>query len=150
MNRRQQIALTTDEVNEFLAQPHKASLATIDKDGFPHVVAMGYLFRDGALYMTSYGKAQKVLNIRRNPKVGVMVETGNAYANFRGVMIRGTCEIIEDRETVARMMRGMAGSQPSENSPPKEAINSAPKRVLLKITPLKISSWDHSKLGGRY
>lgn len=151
MNRRQLIALTPDEINAFLSEPHKASLATIDKDGYPHVVAMGYLFKDGVIYMTSYGKAQKILNIRRNPKVGVMVEIGNAYANFRGVMIRGTCEIIEDRETVARTMRELGQSQADKTaSPPKEAMSSAPKRVLLKITPVKISSWDHTKLGGRY
>ena len=68
MNRRQQIELTPEEQTAFLKQPHKAALATIDKDGFPHVVAMGYLAKDGAIYMTSYGKAQKVRNIRRNPK----------------------------------------------------------------------------------
>ncbi|MGH7838983.1 MAG: pyridoxamine 5'-phosphate oxidase family protein, partial [Candidatus Binataceae bacterium] len=111
MNRRQQIQLTAAEQAEFLKQPHKAALATLDQDGFPHVVAMGYLARDGAIYMTSYGKAQKVLNIRRNPKVGVMIETGQSYSDFRAVMIRGLCEIIEEPEVVARTMRELAGNQ---------------------------------------
>ena len=53
---------------------------------------MGYRYKDGVIYMTSYGKAQKVVNVRRNPKVGVMVEVGERYADFRGVMIRGHCE----------------------------------------------------------
>jgi PPOX class probable F420-dependent enzyme len=149
MNRRQQIQLTPAELTAFLAQPHKAALATIDKDGFPHVVAMGYLAKDGAIYMTSYGKAQKVINIRRNPKVGVMIETGQNYADFIGVLLRGTCEIIEDPETVARFMRELGGNQPKDAAP-RAAASSAPKRVVLKITPLKISSWDHRKLGGKY
>ena len=46
--------------------------------------------------MTSYGKAQKVVNIRRNPKVGIMVESGGAYAELKGVMVRGDCELIEE------------------------------------------------------
>jgi PPOX class probable F420-dependent enzyme len=149
MNRRQQIQLTPAEQEEFLGQPHKASLATIDKDGFPHVVAMGYLAKGGIIYMTSYGKAQKVLNVRRNPKVGVMIETGQAYAEFRGVMIRGSCEIIEEPATVARTMRELAGNQ-TKGAAPRDALSSAPKRVLLKITPQKIASWDHTKLGGKY
>jgi PPOX class probable F420-dependent enzyme len=149
MNRRQQIQLTPVEMTEFLAQPHKAALATVDKDGFPHVVAMGYMAKDGAIYMTSYSKAQKVLNIRRNPKVGVMIETGKAYADFVGVLIRGTCEIIEEPEVVARTMRQLAGNQ-GEGAAPSGAVNSAPKRVVLKITPHKVSSWDHRKLGGKY
>ena len=149
MNRRQQIQLTPTELTAFLARPHKAALATIDKDGYPHVVAMGYLAKDGVIYMTSYGKAQKVLNIRRNPKVGVMIETGQTYADFIGVLLRGTCEIIEDPETVARTLRELGGNQP-QGAAPRAAASSAPKRVVLKITPLKISSWDHRKLGGKY
>ena len=64
---------------------------------------MNYVVKDGAFYMTSYGKAQKVLNVRRNPKVGVMVETGDSYAELRGVMVRGHCEIIEGAEAVKAM-----------------------------------------------
>ena len=70
--RRQQIQLSPDEQAAFFRERKKAALATIDKDGFPHVVAMNYLARDGAFYMTS--KAQKVVNIRRNPKVALMIE----------------------------------------------------------------------------
>jgi hypothetical protein len=30
------------------------------------------------------------------------------------------------------------------------AVASAPKRVVLKIVPEKVISWDHRKLGGKY
>jgi nitroimidazol reductase NimA-like FMN-containing flavoprotein (pyridoxamine 5'-phosphate oxidase superfamily) len=100
MNRRQQIQLSPDEQAALFRERKKAALATIDKDGFPHVVAMNYFAKDGAFYMTSYGKAQKVVNVRRNPKAALMVETGDTYAELRGVMIRGRCEILEDPDTV--------------------------------------------------
>lgn len=150
MKRRQQIQLTPQEQAAFLKEPHKAALATIDKNGFPHVVAMGFLAKDGLIYMTSYAKAQKVLNIRRNPKVAVMVESGKTYGDFRGVMLRGMCEIIEDPVVVEKTMRELSGNQGSSSGVPKGAISSAPKRALLKITPVKSSSWDHTKLGGKY
>ena len=95
-NRRQQIQLSPDEQAAFFRERKKAALATIGQDGFPHVVAMNYFARDGAFYMTSYGKAQKVVNIRRNPRVALMIEAGDEYAELRGVMIRGRCEILED------------------------------------------------------
>jgi nitroimidazol reductase NimA-like FMN-containing flavoprotein (pyridoxamine 5'-phosphate oxidase superfamily) len=69
-NRRQLIQLTPEQQAAFLGHHHKAAFATIDKDGFPHVVGMNYVVKDGAFYMTSYGKAQKVLNVRRNPQGG--------------------------------------------------------------------------------
>jgi PPOX class probable F420-dependent enzyme len=149
MSRRDEIEFTTQELAEFLARPHKAALATIDKNGFPHVVAMGYRYKDGIIYMTSYRKAQKVLNARRNPKVGVMVEVGDRYSEYRGVMIRGICEVIDDPQVVRETMRGV-GESATNAGVPSGAASSVPKRVVLKITPQKIASWDHGKLGGRY
>src|ERR1041385_2278988 len=98
---RPDIRLTQDEQAAFLRANRKCALATIDQHGFPHVVAMNFRERDGAYYMTSYGKAQKVVNIRRNPKVAIMVESGGGYAELKGVMVRGECEIIDDPATVA-------------------------------------------------
>lgn len=149
MNRRQHIQLSPDEQAAFLREHHKAALATVDQDGFPHVVGMNYFVKDGALYMTSYGKAQKVVNIRRNPKVGVMVESGHTYSELRGVMVRGHCEIIEELEAVKAAFASMTEGR-GTGTPSREAVQSAPKRVVLKIVPHKVISWDHSKLGGRY
>jgi nitroimidazol reductase NimA-like FMN-containing flavoprotein (pyridoxamine 5'-phosphate oxidase superfamily) len=148
MAQRPDIRLTPDEQTAFLRANRKAALATLDQHGFPHVVAMNFVVRDGAYYMTSYGKAQKVMNIRRNPKVGVMVETGGAYAELKGVMVRGDCELIEEPERVAEVLLWLGEGR--STSRPAGAVRSAPKRVALKIIPRKTMTWDHSKLGGRY
>ncbi len=145
---RPDIRLTPDEQAAFLREHRKCALATVNQHGFPHVVAMNFTVRDGAFYMTSYGKAQKVVNIRRNPKVGVMVEAGGAYAELKGVMVRGDCEIIEDPHTVGEVLSWLGVGRTAER--PAGAARSAPKRVVLKITPHNLTSWDHSKLGGRY
>ena len=150
MNRRQQIRLSPDEQTAFFRERKKAALATIDKDGFPHVVAMNYVARDGAFYMTSYGKAQKVLNVRRNPKVALMVETGDSYAELRGVMIRGHCEVLDDPDAVKAAFASRADAQENPSPVQPGAVASAPKRVVLKIVPEKVISWDHRKLGGKY
>jgi len=148
-NRRQEIQLTPEEQAAFLRQHHKAAFATIDKDGFPHVVGMNYVVKDSAFYMTSYGKAQKVLNVRRNPKVGLMVETGDSYAELRGVMVRGHCEIIEDPEAVKATFAFRAEERDTR-APTPGALASAPKRVVLKVLPRRVTSWDHRKLRGGY
>jgi PPOX class probable F420-dependent enzyme len=150
MNRRRQIQLSPDEQITFLREHRKGALATIGKDGFPHVVAMNFLAKDGVFYMTSYGKAQKVMNIRRNPKVALMAETGDNYAELRGVMIRGGCEIIEGADAVRQVFAAMAQARGAPAERPRGSADSAPKRVVLKIVPQKVTSWDHRKLGGAY
>jgi len=149
-DRRQQIRLSPDEQAAFFRERKKAALATIDKDGFPHVVAMNYFARDGAFYMTSYGKAQKVVNIRRNPKVALMMEAGDDYAELRGVMIRGRCEILEGEDAVRAAFEGRTVAQANPSPPQPGAVASATKRVVLKIVPDKVVSWDHRKLGRKY
>lgn len=150
MSARPDIRLTPAEQAAFLDRPLKAALATVDQDGFPHVVAMSFLARDGAIYMTSYAKAQKVLNVRRNPKVAVMIEDGRQYAEFRGVMIRGHGEIIDDAALAAGVIRAIAAKRAEPGPETTGATASAAKRVVLKITPEKTVTWDHAKLAGRY
>ena len=146
--RRRQIALSEEEQAEFLRANRKAALATLDKEGFPHLVAMTFGVRDGVYYMTSYAKAQKVLNVRRDPKVGLMVEAGGSYAELKGVMVRGHCEIIEGEDAVRDAWEVISGATATPRR--RETNDSAAKRVVLKVTPHKTVTWDHSKLGGRY
>ena len=150
MKTRPDIRLSAEEQAQFLRENRKCALATLDKDGFPHVVAMNFVVRDGAYWMTSYGKAQKVVNIRRDPKVALMVETGTAYAELNGVMVRGHCEIVEGQDAVRQVFAWSAEARGDTYKRPTGASDSAPKRVVLKIMPHKTITWDHSKLGGRY
>src|ERR1044072_2734418 len=101
MNRQNQIKMSPEERHKFLTdKERRMMLGTIDKDGFRHAVAMAYMVKDGCVYMTSFRKAQKVVNARRNPKVAVLVESGLKYNELRGVMIRGNCEIVDDADEV--------------------------------------------------
>ena len=145
---RPDISLSPDEQAVFMRENRKAALATIDKEGFPHLVAMTYAVRDGAFYMTSYRKAQKVVNIARNPRVALMVEAGGAYAELRGIMIRGTGEIIDDPAAVNEVFAMLA--EDSGRGRRTESVASAPKRVVLRVVPEKVVTWDHTKLGGRH
>ena len=150
MSPRPNIELTAEEQAAFLIERRKCALATYGPDGFPHIVAMNFFVKKDAYWMTSYGKAQKVLNIRRNPKVALMIEAGDAYGELRGMMIRGVCEIVEDPDAVLVALTNRADAGGNRRSPNAGAVASAPKRVLLKVIPHKVTSWDHRKLGGRY
>src|SRR5262249_2959465 len=69
---------------------------------------------------------------------------------LRGVMIRGRCEILEDESSVRTAFKARARAQANASPVQPGALASAPKRVVLKIVPEKVISWDHRKLGGRY
>ena len=92
MSRRNAIQLSESERTEFLAQQRTIVLSTIDRHGYPHSVAMWYAMEDGCCVMTTYAKAQKAVNIRRNPKV--LWGLSNAQLASAGSILAGIAIVI--------------------------------------------------------
>ena len=155
MKQRDAIALSADEQKEYIANARTLTLCTNGPRGYPHAVAMWFAVDDeGALWMSTYRKSQKAVNIRRDPKVALHIESGQTYDTLKGVLIRGDAEIVDDEQlvyhTILSVHQKMSGAFP-DGAGVEEAIRwQARKRVALKITPRRVSSWDHSKLGGGY
>lgn len=152
-SRRADIALTEEEKQKFMEDGWTLQVASIGPGGYPHMVAMWYVMVDGKIHFTTFGKSQKVLNLRRDPKISVMLESGKGYAELRGLVIEGTGTILEDTPFTAKIM-GMVGQKyngiPAPTETPEAALKVASKRVVIRIDPVDIYSWDHTKLGGRY
>lgn len=150
MDRRKSIQLTPEEIRHFMDEGRTAMLATNGRDGYPHLIAMWYALKDGDIVMTTYGKSQKAVNIKRDGRATMMWEAGTGYNKLRGLMIRGHAEIVEDVKFTAEVLRlvGKKMSGSSDVSPEQNrALEAqATKRVVIRFHPEKFSSWDHSKL----
>jgi PPOX class probable F420-dependent enzyme len=144
--------MTDAEVAEFLAGARTLQVASINADGTPHLVAMFFVMVDGEVGFWTYGKSQKVVNVRRDPRLTVMVETGQAYDELKGVTISGRGRIVEDRDDVLAFGERLYPRYFGELNDAARAgvaITGA-KRVVIMVEPLKVVSWDHTKLGGTY
>ena len=79
-NDRATIALTPDEVAEFLGSARTMVLVTLGPDGVPDPVPMWFVTDDdGAVWMRTYAKSQKVRNLERDPRFSALVESGERY-----------------------------------------------------------------------
>ena len=152
MPRKDDIRMSKDEIRDYLREGHTMTLVTNGARGFPHAVAMFYsLDEDLTVRFATYGSSQKVKNIERDPRVTLLVETGTAYSELRGVMIEGRARIETDLErTVATMLEANSGTgspMPDiEQIPHDVKVRMAGKRVLVCIEPQRFVSWDHGKL----
>ncbi len=151
-SRRSEIEMTPEEVQAFLAEEKTMDVATIGKDGRPHLVAMWYAVLDGAPVFWTYGRSQKVVNLERDPRLTCLVEAGEVYAELRGTELIGTATLLPDYDDVLRI--GLAvgerytGPVTDEARPFLEA--QARKRVAVRVDVERTVSWDHRKLGGGY
>lgn len=152
-SRRNDIAMTPEEQAQFLADGWTLQVASVGPKGFPHLVAMWYVIDGGSIVFTTFGKSQKILNLRRNPKMTVMLEAGRGYAELRGLVIEAEAELGDDPRETARIM-GLVGAKyngiPVPTDTPEAALRAASKRVTVRVKPIDVYSWDHRKLGGRY
>lgn len=152
-SRRSDIALTEDEQRQMLDEGWTLQVASIGPKGFPHLVAMWYVVVDGVINFTTFRKSQKVLNLKRDAKITVMLESGKLYNELKGLVIEGEAEVVDDLDTTARIMSLVGNKYQGMPIPTESAAAVSPmasKRVTIRVKPVDIYSWDHSKLGGRY
>lgn len=150
-NRRAEIQMSEGEILAFLERSRTATMATIGPNGFPHLVAMWYGLIDGRIYFETKTKSQKSMNLRRDPRVSVMVEAGDTYDQLRGVAIEGTAHLIDDPTSeeywaaAVSVFERYNGPYTDETRPLVAAMMN--KRVVVRIDPIRARSWDHRKLG---
>ena len=149
-SQRELIRMTDDKVAAFLAERRTLHVATLNRDGSPHLVPMYFLVVDGRVAFWTYTKSQKIRNLHRDPRITVMVEDGEAYGELRGVQIAGRAELTSDPALVAafgeRLFPRYFG--PLDEAARAYVASAAAKRTLVTVHPTRVVSWDHRRLGG--
>ncbi len=145
--------MSAEEVAAFLREQRVVICATNGHHGWPHLMPLWYLMRDGEIWSWTYAKSQKVRNLERDSRATLQVEDGEEYQELRGVMIEAQTVIYRDTDVVAEFggqlfQRYGAGAGGPEFEQMIRA--QAAKRVALQFVPERIASWDHRKLGGVY
>ena len=118
VNRRAAIRMTDEEARAFLDEQRTVICATNGHDGLPHLMPLWYVVRGGTLWAWTYAKSQKAKNLERDPRATLQVETGDAYEELRGLMLR----------TEAVLHRDADGARASSTSSPPATRRRAPTR----------------------
>lgn len=148
-NQRSQVAMTDDEILEFIPTQRTANLVTLGATGHPHAIAMWFAFIDGVIWFETKAKAQKTVNLRRDPRATVLIEDGLTYDSLRGVSLEGHCEVIDDPDALwavgVSVWERYNGPYTDEVKPFVEMMLN--KRVAIRFDVERTRSWDHRKLG---
>jgi PPOX class probable F420-dependent enzyme len=151
VNQRALIKMTPEEIEAFLAERHNMTMCTLNHDGTIHAVAMWYGFLEGCLAIETKAKSQKAKNLRRDPRMTVLVEKGDDYDELRGVELVGEAEIVEEPERLKALgisvFERYYGPYSEESSQFVEAMLN--KRIVVKLHVRRTVSWDHRKLGSQ-
>ncbi len=155
-SRREQIQLSEAEIRDFLREQRTMTIVSNGPGGFPHPMPMWFCRdADGAIRMTTFRKSQKIANLRRDPRVALLVESGVEYQELKGVVLYGQAELLDDPDLIRDTMLRASGRDAPDTPEARRALEAifasqVPKRLCIRVRPTRIVSWDHAKLAGVY
>jgi Pyridoxamine 5'-phosphate oxidase len=145
------IAMSAEEMDWFLGAQRTCRVATVGPGG-PHVSPVWFAWDGRALWIYSLTRSQRWANVSRDPRVAVVADAGHHYHELRGVEIEGEAAAVgpvprtggDDPDTpeLAGPERLMAAKYFGSGGMIHDG-----RHAWLRITPLKIVSWDFRKLG---
>jgi Pyridoxamine 5'-phosphate oxidase len=148
--RGQVIAMDASELDSFLGEQRTCRVATAGPGG-PHVAPVWFVWDGRALWLYSLTRSQRWANLSRDPRVAAVADAGHHYHELRGVEIEGEAAVVGP---VPRTV----GEEPGTPELAEPELLMAAKyfggagmthdgrHAWLRITPLKIVSWDFRKL----
>ncbi|TSA17703.1 MAG: pyridoxamine 5'-phosphate oxidase family protein [Nitrosopumilales archaeon] len=137
---------------EFLNQQETGRICSIDKDGYPQIIPMNFVFINDVVYMHSHTKGEKLENIKQNSKIGFEVDqsidflpsyfthptdASQADTLYISVVIKGTGIIVNDRKEKTLALNSLMKKYQPEGG--YESINPEMKVVdevaIIKVVP---------------
>ncbi len=136
------------EIDEFLAVEPTCRVATIGRDG-PHATPLWFVWHHGLLWLYSITRSQRWTDLERDPRIGVVVDSGREYLELRGVEIVGS---VEPTGEVPRIGESNDELVPVETVFARKYFGADEmfhdgRHAWLRVVPTKITSWDFRKLG---
>jgi PPOX class probable F420-dependent enzyme len=141
------IAMNAEERTLFLGEQRTCRFATTGPDG-PHVAPVWFVWDGQAMWVYSLIRSQRWANVSRDPRVAVVVDDGHHYHELHGVEIEGQATVVgpvprtgdADSPELAEPERLMAAKYFGPE------MTHDGRHAWLRITPLKMVSWDFRKL----
>ena len=145
--RGRKIAMTPEELEQFLADERVCRVATIGKDG-PHATPLWFGWLDGYLWLYSIVKSQRWTDLQNDPRIGVTIDSGVDYFELRGVEIVGSVEVVGEVPRLGEPNDELADIEKlfARKYMGGDEVFHDQRHAWLRVKPTKIASWDFRKL----
>ena len=150
------IIKSKDKIIKFLDEESTGRISSIDKDGFPQIIPMNFVFLDNSVYMHSHIRGEKIENIKRNSKVGFEVDRNLEFLPsyfsdpddasladtlYISVVIKGEAILVEDKKEKVLALNGLMEKYQPEGryTPMREDMDVLDATAVIKVTPKEMN-----------
>ena len=142
------IAMTGDEVDAFLAEERTCRVATVGKDGVPHVAPLWFVWDGAHVWLYSLVRSRRWADISREPRMSLVVDAGVEFGELRGIEISGTAHVVgevprgrDPDPTLEQVERLFAAKYSPSGEFPVDG-----RHAWLRVDVDKLVSWDFRKI----
>lgn len=145
------IRLTVDEAWEVVESAHTGTFTTLRRDGTPIALPVWFVVEDRSIAMMTPAGTKKIARIRHDPRASFLVESGERWAELRGVHFTGRVEVVEDAAATSRIEAAVnakyAAFRPAVANLPAATQAYYAKQVFLRFVPEgRILTWDNARI----
>ncbi|BCO35170.1 pyridoxamine 5'-phosphate oxidase [Mycobacterium heckeshornense] len=145
------IRLTTEEAWDVVAGSHTGILTTLRRDGMPIALPVWFVVDDHTIALMTPAGTKKIARVRHDPRASFLVESGERWAELRGVHFTGRVDIVDDAAATARINDALsakyAAFRPRLDTLPAATQSYYAKQIFLRFVPdSRILTWDNSRL----
>ena len=150
------IIKSKDKIIKFLSEESTGRISSIDKEGFPQIIPMNFVFLDNSVYMHSHIRGEKIENIKRNSKVGFEVDRNLEFLPsyfsdpddasladtlYISVVIKGEAILVEDKKEKVLALNGLMKKYQPEGryTPMREDMDVLDATAVIKVTPKEMN-----------
>jgi PPOX class probable F420-dependent enzyme len=133
------IRLKLDEAWEAVESAHTGIFTTLRRDGMPIALPVWFVVEDRTIAMMTPAGTKKIARIRHDPRASFLVESGERWAELRGVHLTGRVEIVEDATAMSGIEAAVnakyAAFRPAAAYLPAATQAYYAKQVFLRFVP---------------
>ncbi|MFF7198376.1 pyridoxamine 5'-phosphate oxidase family protein [Streptomyces sp. NPDC008079] len=146
--RGRRIMMSAAEIDVFLAGHRTCRVATVSPDGRPHAGALWFAWDGTSLWLYSLVRSRRWADLRRDPRIAVVVDDGEDYGELRGVELSGSVDFVGEapRTGVPHPELDTPERLFSERNFGLPAMPHDGRHAWLRLTPERVVSWDFTKM----
>jgi hypothetical protein len=146
--RGRRIAMSPDERDSFLGEQRTCRVSTVGATGLPHTSALWFVWDGAALWLYSLVRSQRWANLARDPRISVLVDTGEDYSELRGVQLTGSVQRVGEAPRLGEPVPELNAVETQYAAKYGQGtFEPDGAHAWLQLTPAKVVSWDFRKIG---
>jgi Pyridoxamine 5'-phosphate oxidase len=142
--------LSDEDFNAFLASDVLCRLAVLDEDGWPYVVPVWFLYKDGGFYVVPRERSNWAEFMKLDPRVFLSIDEPGS---LRKVLVKGKARLLEEPNVGGRWVEignEMSYRYLGDHGPDYLVPTLGEPRWLFFIEPVEFKTWQGVDWASKY